>query len=72
MVDVSDDCVALMQLQHNNIINASSVSMSEFKADISKLVAQTHEEAEAFMLMLKDFTNIIFLFLLALDPSTAK
>ena len=60
MLDLYDDYVARMKQGHKEIFNAYSVPSSEFKASRSKLLAQTHDEAEAFMLILKRFTNLIF------------
>ena len=57
MMDLSSDDVESMQQEHEEIINASLVSTSKFKAYHSKLVAQTPEEAEEFILMLKRFTR---------------
>ena len=59
MADLSNDDMVCIKQEHKDIINASLVSTSEFKAAHSKLVAQTPEGAEEFMLMLKCFTNLL-------------
>ena len=60
MVDLSDDDVELMKQEYEEIINASLVLNSQFKAARSKLGAHTPDEEEAFMVILKRFTNLIF------------
>ena len=60
MVDVYNDDGTRMQHEHEDILNTSLVSTSEFKSVRSKLVTQNPKESEEFMLMLKRFTNLLF------------
>ena len=60
MVDLSEDDVALMQQDYDDLTNASSVSPSEYRAARAKLVAKTPEDGDSFMLMLKRYVNFLF------------
>ena len=60
MVDLTEDDVALMQQDYDDLISASSVSPSEYRAARAKLVAKTPEEGDSFMLMLKRYVNFLF------------
>ena len=72
MVDLSNYNMACIQQELEDIFNESLVSTFEFKAARSKLLAQTPEETEAFMLMIKRFTKLILIFLVAASPSTCN
>ena len=60
MVDLSEDDVALMQQDYDDLTSASSVSPSEYRAARAKLVAKTPEDGDSFMLMLKRYVNFLF------------
>jgi hypothetical protein len=60
MVDLTEEDVALMQQDYDDLVNASSVSPSEYRAARAKLVAKTPEDGDGFMLMLKRYVNFLF------------
>ena len=59
-LDLSEEDVALMQQDYDDLTNASSVSPSEYRTARAKLVAKTPEEGDSFMLMPKRYANFLF------------
>jgi len=60
MMDLTEDDVAEMIQDSEDMVNASTVTAADFKAARARLAAKTPEDAEAFMTMLKRFTNLLF------------
>ena len=60
MVDLSEEDVATMTQEQDDLAGASSVSIADFKANRAKLKAQTPVEAEGFLLMLKRYENLLY------------
>ena len=60
MLDFTDENVALMQQDHEDMLNASLVSTSEAKETRTKLKSSTSIESEGFIMMLKIFANLLF------------
>ena len=60
LIDLSDDDVALMVEDDEDLYKATAVSAAEVKAARAKIRAKTPATAEEFMLMLKRFTNLLF------------
>lgn len=60
MVDLSEEDVATMTQEHDDLAGASSVSIADFKANRAKLKAQTPPDADGFLLMLKRYTNLLY------------
>ena len=60
MLDFTDENVALMQQDHEDMLNASLVSTSEVKETLTKLIASTTKYSEGFMIMLNRFVNLLF------------
>ena len=60
MLDMTEEVVALMQQDHEDLLNASLISTSEVKSTRAKLIATTPSDSEGFMMMLKRFANLLF------------
>jgi len=60
MVDLTEDDVAEMIQDNEDMGNASTVTAADYKAARARLATKTPEDAEAFMLMLKRFTNLLY------------
>ena len=59
MVDLTEEDVAEMTQDYEDLQKASVVSTADYKAARAKLKARTPPDAEGFMLMLKRFTNLL-------------
>ena len=59
-VDLTEEDVAEMMQDYEDLLNASAVSTADYKAARVKLKARTPSSSEGFMLMLKRFTNLQF------------
>ena len=60
MVDLIEEYVALMQQDHNNLLNTSLVSTPEVMENCIKLIASTPTESEGFTMIIKGFANSLF------------
>ena len=60
LIDLTDEDVALMVEDDEDLFKATAVSAAEVKAARAKVKAKTPATAEEFMLMLKRFTNLLF------------
>ena len=60
MVDLTEEDLALMQQDHEYMLNTARVSTSEVKATHTKLMASTTTNSEVLMMMLKIFSNLLF------------
>ena len=60
LIDLTDEDVALMVEDDEDLYKATAVSAAEVKAARAKIKAKTPATAEEFMLMLKRFTNLLF------------
>lgn len=59
MVDLSDEDVAEMMQDNDDMLSATHISASDVKASRAKLKPSTPPDAEGFLLMLKRFTNLL-------------
>ena len=59
-VDLTEEDVAEMTQDYEDLLHASAVSTADYKAARVKLKARTPTSSEGFMLMLKRFTNLQF------------
>ena len=59
MVDLSDEDVAEMMQDNDDMLSATHISASEVKASRARLKPTTPTDAAAFLLMLKRFTNLL-------------
>ena len=60
LIDLTDEDVALMVEDDEDLYKATAVSAAEVKAARAKIRAKTPATAEDFMLMLKRFTNLLY------------
>ena len=60
MVDLTEEDMALMQQNHEDLLNTSLVSTSEVKADHTKLIESTPTDSEVFIIMFKRYENLLF------------
>ena len=60
MMDLSEEDIATMAQDHDDLAGASAVTVADFRANRAKLKPQTPRDAEGFLLMLKRYTNLIF------------
>ena len=60
MVDLMEEDVVEMQQDSQDLENATVVSVLDHKVARAKLVAKTQQDAETFMMMLKQYTNLLF------------
>jgi len=58
-VDLTEEDVAEMTQDYEDLQNASAVSTADYRAARAKLKAKTPPDADGFMLMLKRFTNLL-------------
>jgi len=59
MVDLTEEDVAEMTQDFEDLTNATAVSTADYKAARSRLAAKTPSDAEGFMLMLKRYANLL-------------
>jgi hypothetical protein len=59
MVDLSDEDVAEMMQDNDDMLSATHISASEVKASRARLKPTTPTDAAGFLLMLKRFTNLL-------------
>jgi hypothetical protein len=60
MMEFSEDEVAFMQQEYDDLKHASSVSASDLKAARTKLSAKVPDDAESFLIMIKRYANLLF------------
>ena len=60
MFELSEDDVAFMQQEAEDLKHASSVSASELKASRTKLAAKIPEDSEGLLLMIKQYANLLY------------
>ena len=60
MMDLSEEDIATMTQDQDDLAGASSVSIADFRANRSKLKARTPVDADGFLVMLKRYTNLLF------------
>jgi len=68
MVDLSDEDVAEMMQDHDDMLSATHISASEVKASRARLKPATPKDAEGFLLMLKRFTNLLHMLFSSQSP----
>ena len=59
IVDLTEEDVALMQQDREELLNASLVSTLEVKATHTKLISSTPTDSEGFMMMFKIFSKLL-------------
>ena len=60
MVDLTEEDVALIQQDHEDLLNASLLSTSEVKETHIQLIASMPTDLKVFMVMPNRFANLIF------------
>jgi len=60
MVDLTEDDVACMQQEADNLRSATTITASELKAARKNLAAKVPEDADGLMLMIKPFANLLY------------
>ena len=72
LIDLTDEDVALMVEDDEDLYKATAVSAAEVKAARAKVKATTPATAEEFMLMLKRFTNLLYALFSSQSPGTSR
>jgi len=59
MVDISDEDVAEMMQDNEDLLSATNISTSDVKASRARLKPKIPPDVVGFLLMLKRFTNLL-------------
>jgi len=60
LINLTNDDIATMIQEAQDLYQATAVSAAEFRAARAKVTAKTPTTAEEFMLMLKRYTNLLY------------
>jgi len=60
MVDLTEDDVACMQQEADDLRSTTTITASELKAARKNLAAKVPEDADGLMQMIKQFANLLY------------